>query len=213
MVSKFTLRGDPKSYLSGGAGGNSLHRVILGFPVYAGYSGELKPGDNQTAFWRTYINPEQIQIRYPIRAQVIQTVGGVYFDSYGSGVPTGSISGTFGFGKDIKGQTGIQRLQLLRNLYNNWLESTVRTVKSADCSLMIPSDDVYFYVYWGDLEVSRAKSSPFLVNYTLSFTVIKDERNTFTAREYKPPLGPTPYEGGTPVQVIPVPPKVPGDVA
>lgn len=189
-------RGDT-SYIEHGGSNAKTHRVLLGFPAPSNWQGEMFPGYPGTALWRTYANPDQLQIRYPVRAQTIQAVGGVFIDSYGGGLPTGTLSGTFGFGRDSNGKTGIDRLGDLRALYNNWLETIVRTPSRS--YLVSYSQRIHLWVFWGDLEITASKNSPFLVNYTLSFTATFDAGNLASTREYSPPIGPSPVDGGTPV--------------
>jgi len=100
-----------------------------------------------------------------------------------------------GWGKGQNGLTGIQRMIALKKLYEAWQAETIRKGYRLS-ELIVASDRVHFEVFWGDLEVSHSANSPFLVNYALPFTVVRD-RNGPADRPYSlPPVGVT--GGGTP---------------
>ena len=172
-------------------------RVLLTFsdgvpewPTYGAAAAGIAPVD-----YVLYVKPQQLQIRYPTRAQVMQTLGGAYVDTFGYGLPTGQIQGTFGWGRDILGKTGVERMIALKKLYEKWQsESVLKGYRRSE--LIVASDRVHFEVFWGDLEVAHTSNSPFLISYTLPFTVIRD-RNGPAERPYGlPPVGVAP--GGTP---------------
>ena len=142
-----------------------------------------------------YVKPSQLQIRYPTRAQTMQTLGGAYIDTFGYGLPTGQIQGTFGWGKGLNGKTGVERMIALKKLYETWQAETIRKGYRLS-ELIVASDRVHFEVFWGDLEITHSSNSPFLINYTLPFTVVRD-RNGPPERPYSlPPVGVA--GGGTP---------------
>ena len=153
-------------------------RVFLLFPKPntpppSGGGWPATSGERQTV-WECYVNPEQLEISYPTRGQIIQTLGGAYVDSFGYGLPSGQLSGTFGWGKDAYGKTGLSRLADLKALYENWQESTVAL--PTDSQLLVTygrnggvaSYNVFLTVYWQKLVISRSRASPLLANYTLS---------------------------------------------
>jgi hypothetical protein len=180
-------RGD-NSYIETINGVARPKQVVLIFPPYA--SGDT----GRFAMW---INPDQLEIKRPTRAQAVQVIGGAYIDSFGFGLPTGSISGSFGWGKDLSGKTGIERMLELKDRYEHWQDSTVSPTGPTDCELLVPMDHISWLVFWGDLTITRSKQSPNTINYSLPFTVIFDQANR-ARRPYFPALGIVTTSGGTP---------------
>ena len=156
-------------------------------------------GVTGSAVFEMYINPDQIQITHPTRSQVIQTIGGAYIDSFGYGLPTGSLSGTFGWGKDKDGRTGLDRMGTLKSLYHGWQQLT--TTLATPCQMLLAgnasTDNINMLVHWGSLDITRSKASPLMLNYTLTFTVLRDY-NGPSNPQILPPIGTVPQDGGTP---------------
>jgi hypothetical protein len=188
---------------------NKPKRLVIIFPLASGSSvpsgavadaTSVDPsGATSAAMFEMYINPDQIQMRHPTRSQVIQTIGGAYIDSFGYGLPVGTIAGTFGWGKDLSGHTGLDRMGTLKALYYGWQQLT--TTLATPCHIMLAgndrTDNLNMLVHFGDLEISRSKSSPLTVNYSLPFTVLTDY-NGPVHPQVIPPIGTVPQDGGTP---------------
>ncbi len=166
-----TLSGD---YYAGG----QVKRVLLTFsdPVPEWPSrtsqGSAFTGTGAAEYY-LFVNPSQLQITYPTRAQAMQTLGGAFIDSFGYGLPTGQIQGTFGWGKDLGGFTGVERMFALRKLYEAWQSETIRKGYRVS-ELIVASDRIHFEVFWGNLDIQRSANQPFLANYALPFTVVRD---------------------------------------
>jgi hypothetical protein len=184
-------------------------RLVIYFPIPGGIApagaiadpATVKNGKATQAAFEMFINPRQFSIRYPTRSQIIQTIGGAYVDSFGWGLPSGQLSGTFGWGTDALGHTGLERAATLKALYYGWQNLTVSD--TALCHLMMAGNgtsketDINMLIFPGELTYSRSESSPLMIDFTLPFTVMKDY-NKVGGIVFYPPVGTIFIDGGAP---------------
>lgn len=205
----FRERGAPFDHiwLNGGRAGQ-VKRLTIIFPTADGNVPKgaradpvaLDPaGQTSSAIFETFINPQQIQITYPTRTQVIQTIGGAFIDSFGYGLPQGQIGGTFGWGLDQDNQTGLDRRATLKKLYYGWQQLTTQT--APPCHLLLAgndtSDNLNMLVHFLSYQETASMSAPLQYTYALNFCVIRDYNGPANP-QYLPPIGTVPLDGGTP---------------
>lgn len=193
MKATATVRGDT-SY------NNGEKRVVTIWPRF---------DDNDDGRYALFVSPQSIERRLANRAQVMQTIGGLFIDSFGYGPTTGTVAGTFGWGLDAPreegGQTGIERALELQRRYEFWQDKNASEDGQTDCELLVPMDGIAYLVYWGDLTLGRDASRPHLISYSLPFTVIFDRSNP-GRKSYFPPLGVAVISGATPTVAPDEPP-------
>lgn len=160
-------------------------------------------GKTSSAIFETFINPQQIQISYPTRTQVIQTIGGAYTDSFGYGLPQGQFTASFGWGLDNNNQTGLDRRATLKTLYQGWQELT--TESGPPCHLMLAgndtSDNLNMLVHFLSYQENTSVSAPFIYIYSMTFCVLRDYNGPANPQFIIPAIGTisgTPLDGGTP---------------
>lgn len=171
-----------------------------GIPSGATSTAPLDPaGATKAATFEMYINPDQLQIRYPTRSQVIQTISGAYIDSFGYGLPTGVIEGSFGWGQDQNLATGLDRMGTLKKLYHEWQRLT--TTLATPVQMLLPgnanTDRLNILAHLGDLTITSSKGSPLTISYSLNFTVLRDYNGPINP-QVLPPIGTITSDGGTP---------------
>jgi hypothetical protein len=156
-------------------------------------------GKTSSAIYEMFVNPQQVQISYPTRTQVIQTIGGAYTDSFGYGLPQGQISGIYGWGMDNAQRTGLDRRAAFKKLYQGWQQLTTQT--SPPCHLMLAgndtSDNLNMLIHFLTYQESSNSGSPLVYAYSFSFAVIRDYNGPANP-QYIPPVGTVPLDAGTP---------------
>lgn len=126
------------------------------------------------------INPRNITVDLPTRLEVSQTLASPYVDALGKGLGSGQFSGTCGWGLPIddplSGKTGLERVLDLKRAYEEWQNETVLRIEPrlAACDLFFDFDLQMYQVVWNSLRIEHADGGPFLLNYTLSFTILHD---------------------------------------
>lgn len=128
------------------------------------------------------VNPEEYAGSAPHRQDVVQTLTGVVVDAFGAGVGTGSISGTCGWGRPLAPApgsdylSGLEQFASLKRTYQQWQDFQVQAADPAlvTCEIANVIDDEHYDVVFTNLEWRHSISRPFLIQYTLTWRILKD---------------------------------------
>lgn len=123
------------------------------------------------------INPEDYSQKEPHKANLTQTKGGAWIDTWGAGIVEFSLKGTTG----VKGttgniDTGYQRWKELRGLIREVYDSVSDGKAITDyIKLYNFTDNEYWYCYpsQNGIELYRSKSRPNVYQYTISLWGIR----------------------------------------
>lgn len=126
------------------------------------------------------VNPESIEVVFPTRLEVTQSLSSPYFDSFGKGLGSGQMAGTCGWGVPLddpgQGITGLQRLLEFKRLYEEWQNETVlrSTLVQTTCDLFFDFSQQMYQIVWQDFRISENKTAPMLVSYNATFVITHD---------------------------------------
>lgn len=126
------------------------------------------------------IRPEELARPEPSRAQVNQTLGGAWLDSWGAGVPTVNISGTTGWGQGNR-KNGLEEFKRLHDLiFTRWhqeREAAIRNGYDPDKVKLIFCDDLDEFTWVAapmNFNLRRSRSRPLLSQYQVGLTWVAD---------------------------------------
>lgn len=131
------------------------------------------------------INPQELSKQEPVRANVVQTLGGAYVDDFGRGLPRVNISGHTGWrlkpmpdGSAM--QDGWQAFKALRNdvfRYFTDVKDDVRTYLRNPNYIMRWyhwSQDEYYNIQPLEFDLQQSVSNPLFYQYTINFICLQD---------------------------------------
>jgi hypothetical protein len=143
------------------------------------------------------LNPQDFQQREPVRAQVVQTIGGAYVDDFGRGLPKVTISGNTGWrlknmpdGKGIL--DGWQAFKALRNdifrYFTDAKDESRTFLRNPDYELHWYNwgEDEYYSIQPEEFQLQRSASNPLLFQYTFPFTCLRDLSNGYRKGQNNP---------------------------
>lgn len=141
------------------------------------------------------INPETYRISHTSRATVTQTLGGVFEDNIGIGIPRIAIAGTFGYlgtnsgghGKSLHGspKDGWELFKEIEDIFlrfyarfgtyqpNNKSASQVDLSKPPELRFYNYTDEDYFVVQVNKFDITRSIQRKFLYQYDIQLTVMR----------------------------------------
>jgi len=127
------------------------------------------------------IRPEDLSVPYQSRITANQTMGGVWLDDFGRGVPSVSLSGHTGWGAGAR-KNGFEAYKALHNLiFKEWhiqRASALRHGLDADDVKLIYADhldDITWVMAPNTFLLKRNKSRPLLSQYQISLLWLSDD--------------------------------------
>ncbi|MCG8633205.1 MAG: hypothetical protein MI863_05220 [Desulfobacterales bacterium] len=129
------------------------------------------------------INPEEFNLTYNHKIQVVQTLGDPFIDEFGAGMPSLSMRGTTGWrtrpgSENVDGHEAFERLRrdFIKKYFELRHEKQKNNQDPEDIKLIVVNgvDDLIFQVVPVDFRLLRSKSSPLLYRYDLTFKTVSD---------------------------------------
>lgn len=132
------------------------------------------------------LNPQDFTQREPVRAQVVQTIGGAYVDDFGRGLPKVSLSGHTGWRlkQTPDGKELLDGWQAFKTLRSDIFRYFTDAKDSSRTFLRNPELELHWY-NWGEdeyyevqpteeFQLQRSASNPLLYQYSWGFTCVRD---------------------------------------
>lgn len=127
------------------------------------------------------IRPEDLDHSETALETAIPTLGGAFIDNFGPGLASIKISGTTGWGSNGR-KSGFDAFKELHDaVWTEWHASRKRAVEEGRSPLDVKLtfiddlDELCFLVSPGAFSLRRNKSSPLLMRYSISMTVLSDQ--------------------------------------
>jgi len=145
---------------------------------------------------------EEEQLSNDIRVSVIQTTGGAYFDSYGTGIPTLTLSGTTGLdthvGRGSFNGAPCSGFQAMKHLDQDVVDKFFALQRGASVpgsngpsvAMKIVSEtdrEVWNVIPTQPLQISRSNQRPLWYMFTLPLSVIAAEASDLATPAHKTP--------------------------
>ncbi len=136
------------------------------------------------------INPQEYTQQEPVRAQVVQTIGGAYVDDFGRGLPTVSMQGHTGWRlkpmPDGTGmQDGFQAFKALRNDVFRYFTDSMGAIRKYLRNPFVEmrwynwAEDEFYSIQPTNFMLQRSVSQPLYYQYTFEFTCLASLTDTF----------------------------------
>lgn len=120
------------------------------------------------------IRPEDLQWNEPSRLSVQNTLGGAWVDAFGPGIATINISGHTGWRTGAQWEAEFQNLHAVAfKGWHDYVEST-KDPESAELFFVDTLDSRCVQVVPQSFTLKRNKNRPLLMQYSISFMVIRD---------------------------------------
>jgi len=136
---------------------------------------EIKKGTTTVARHTLLVNPSDMSVTEPARAQVTQTLGGAFVQDFGQGLPQVTISGITGYKARYNSEgelrDGFEEFRHFRDqIYRKFISENIPDYSAYWYNW---EDEEYYQIQPMSFRLQRSKSEPLLYRYEFQFVCLQ----------------------------------------